>query len=488
IATNMAGRGVDILLGGNPEGMANEILRKKRIDPTTVDQESEEWKAAYAEAQAICDANREEVLKAGGLHIVGTERHESRRIDNQLRGRSGRQGDPGASRFYLSLEDDLMRKFGSDRLSGMMDRVGMEEDIPIEHPWVTKALEKAQKRVEQRHFEMRKNLLKFDDVMNTQRQTVYDLRDSILEGEELKSTIWDMIENVVDDYLETHLPEQINDGKLLSIRSEFQSQLESTESIESDLWQELRANGLSVSQNATISSQKPGSEWLISDVDEKKDEDSPTTYVIRKEEDGLNVYDGAIEGFKAWPKNSFAIDLADWKSPLNMNRSELREQLLELLRELYEKREAEMGADLMRTLERLLLLDRIDHHWKEHLYNVDYIEEGIHLRGYGGKDPIVVFKNETYGVFEAMYQRIEEEVSEYIFKARIETAVPQRAIPTRRSAPRARRSIPQPFEGGAFDNAAAFASRQAAGQIPKVGRNDPCPCGSGKKFKRCHGK
>ena len=190
IATNMAGRGVDILLGGNPDGMVKEILRKRNVDADTIGEDSDEWKAAYAEAEASCEKNRKEVLKAGGLHIIGTERHDSRRIDNQLRGRSGRQGDIGSSRFYLSLEDDLMRKFGSDRLSGMMDRVGMEEDIPIEHPWVTKAIEKAQTRVEERHFEIRKNVLKFDDVMNTQRQTIYDLRDSILEGENLKETIW----------------------------------------------------------------------------------------------------------------------------------------------------------------------------------------------------------------------------------------------------------------------------------------------------------
>ena len=486
IATNMAGRGVDILLGGNPEGLAKEILRKKKVDPSTIDEGSTEWKEALAEAEAICAPKREQVLKAGGLHIVATERHEARRIDNQLRGRAGRQGDPGSSRFYLSLEDDLMRKFGSERLSGIMDRLGMEEDIPIEHKAVTNAIEKAQKRVEQVFFEMRKNRLKFDDVMNSQRQSIYSLRDSILEGDDLKETIWEMIENVLDDYLEEHLPEHINDAKLSSIGSEFQNQLNSSEPISVDSLRELRTNGLALSENVTVSTPKKGSEWLVSD-----DEDQ-STYVIRKEGDQLNVYDGKIEGFKTWLANTFTIEASDLQQPLNMEQSELREYLLKLLRQLYEKREAEMGLELMRTLERLILLDRIDHHWKDHLYNIDYIEEGIYLRGYAGKDPIVVFKNEAFSIFEAMHRRIEEEVSEYIFKARIETTAIQSDRP-RRASRRANTANAHGAIAGMTDRQSArdtaeFASRQAAGALPKVGRNAPCPCGSGKKYKKCHGK
>lgn len=414
IATNMAGRGVDILLGGNPEGMVKEILRKHNVDADATEEDSVEWKAAYAEAEAICEQSREEVLKAGGLHIVGTERHDSRRIDNQLRGRSGRQGDIGSSRFYLSLEDDLMRKFGSDRLSGMMDRVGMEEDIPIEHPWVTKAIEKAQTRVEERHFEIRKNVLKFDDVMNTQRQTVYDLRNSILEGENLKTTIWGMIENVLDDRLELDLP----------------------------------------------------------------------TEGSKQEE---------LESITKWLAQTFPIAFAAWKTSITeTSLPQLREQLLETLRSAYEKREAEMGSEQMRTLERLLLLDRIDSHWKDHLYNIDYIEEGIHLRSYGGKDPIVVFKNEAFHVFEAMYQRIEEETSEYIFKVHLDVEAPRRTAPQRNSrqagAPRRRRSLQARSSGEESPSSAEFATQEAMGSLPKVGRNQPCPCGSGKKYKRCHGK
>ena len=486
IATNMAGRGVDILLGGNPEGLAREILRKKKIDPPTVDEESADWQEALAEAETICAPNREQVLKAGGLHIIATERHEARRIDNQLRGRAGRQGDPGSSRFYLSLQDDLMRKFGSERLSGIMDRLGMEEDIPIEHKAVTNAIEKAQKRVEQVFFEMRKNRLKFDDVMNSQRQSIYSLRDSILEGEDLRGTIWEMIENVLDDYFEEHLPEHINDARLSSIRPEFQNQLDSSESIPVDLLQELRTNGLALSEDVTVSTSKKGSEWLISD-----DEDQ-STYVIKKEGDDLNIYDGTIEGFKTWLTNTFTINATDLPQPLNMEQSELREYLLKSLHRLYEQREAEMGAELMRTLERLILLDRIDHHWKDHLYNIDYIEEGIYLRGYAGKDPIVVFKNEAFSIFEAMHQRIEEEVSEYIFKARIETTSLQSDRPRRASrrvnAMNTHGAIAGTLDGQSASDSAEFASRQASGELPKVGRNAPCPCGSGKKYKRCHGQ
>ena len=414
IATNMAGRGVDILLGGNPEGMVKDTLRKRNVDVDSVNEDSDAWKAAHEEAKETCESNRGEVLKAGGLHIIGTERHDSRRIDNQLRGRSGRQGDIGSSRFYLSLEDDLMRKFGSERLSGMMDRVGMEEEVPIEHPWVTKAIEKAQTRVEEKHFEIRKNVLKFDDVMNTQRQTIYDLRDSILEGENLKETIWGMIENVLDDKLEADVP----------------------------------------------------------------------TEASEQEE---------LESITKWIAQTFPVDFTTWETPVTeMSLSQLREQLLEALRSAYEKREAEMGSEQMRTLERLLLLDRIDSHWKDHLYTIDYIEEGIHLRSYGGKDPIVVFKNEAFNVFEAMYQRIEEETSEYIFKVHLDVEAPRRAAPPRSSrqagAPRRRRPMPTRSSEEQSPSSAEFATQEAMGSLPKVGRNQPCPCGSGKKYKRCHGK
>ena len=409
IATNMAGRGVDILLGGNPEGLAKDSLRKKKVDLNALPLDSAEWETALAEAEEICEKNREHILKAGGLHIVGTERHDSRRIDNQLRGRSGRQGDPGSSRFYLSLEDDLMKKFGSERLQGFMSRTGMDEDIPLEHPWVTKSIEKAQTRVEQMNFDIRKNILKFDDVMEAQRDTIYTLRDTILSDEDPKETVWEMIENVVDDEIDMIMPEK-----------------------------------------------------------------GP-----RETED--------LEQFTKWLTTTFPIT-PTWQTPLTeISADDLHEQIIAELKTVYQQRETEMGSETMRLLERLLVLDRIDSHWKDHLYNIDFIEEGIRFgAGYGGKDPIVVFKSEALGVFESMYQNIEKEVSEFIFKSRVNTEAPRRT-PNRRPGS-SRRTPPRRAANNNSQTSAEFASQQAMGNMPKVGRNAPCPCGSGKKYKRCHGQ
>ncbi len=411
IATNMAGRGVDILLGGNPEGLAKDALRKKKVDLNSLPLESEEWETALAEAEEICEKNREHILEAGGLHIVGTERHDSRRIDNQLRGRSGRQGDPGSSRFYLSLEDDLMKKFGSERLQGFMSRTGMDEGIPLEHPWISKSIEKAQTRVEQINFDIRKNILKFDDVMEAQRDTIYTLRDTILSDEDPKETVWEMIENVVADEIDMIIPEK-----------------------------------------------------------------GP-----RETED--------LEQFTKWLTTTFPVNPI-WQTPLTeISADELYDQIIAELKTAYKQRETEMGPETMRLLERLLVLDRIDSHWKDHLYNIDFIEEGIRFgAGYGGKDPIVVFKSEALGVFESMYQNIEKEVSEFIFKSRLNTEAPRRA-PNRRPSG-SRRTPPRKAAAANNDSqtSAEFASQQAMGNMPKVGRNAPCPCGSGKKYKRCHGQ
>lgn len=408
IATNMAGRGVDILLGGNPEGLAKDTLRKKKIDIKTLSTESEEWQIAFADAEAICENNKEHVLKAGGLHIVGTERHDSRRIDNQLRGRSGRQGDPGSSRFYLSLEDDLMRKFGSERLQGFMTRTGMDESIPLEHPWVTKSIEKAQTRVEQINFEARKNILKYDDVMEAQRDTIYSLRDSILSDEDPKDTVWNMIDNVVADEVYEVIPER-----------------------------------------------------------------GP------REPDELAQ-------FEKWLVTTFSIS-PTFKTPLKeISADELHSEILSELKSLYKQREEELGAENMRLLERLLVLNAIDHHWKDHLQNIDYIQHGIRFEGYGGKDPIVVFKSEALGTFESMYQNIEKQVSEFIFKMEV-TTQPARRVPERRQS-RQRRPAQRRRPDYSSQSEAEFASQQAMGTVPKVGRNELCPCGSGVKYKKCHGR
>ena len=442
IATNMAGRGVDILLGGNPEGMALETLRKRKAKTEALSPESEEFQAALAEAQAICDENRENVLAAGGLHIVGTERHESRRIDNQLRGRAGRQGDPGSSRFYLSLEDELMRKFGSERLQGLMSRAGIDEGVPLEHPWVTKSIEKAQTRVEQMYFEIRKNLLKFDDVMDTQRDTIYTLRDTVL------AATTDIAE-LPEEHAQT-----ADEGGLAALA---EKDAKVPTSLKTTIWGMI--------------------ERVVRDAIEDN--------MGEKAESPLETPDR----FQQWLTTTFPVEPI-WETPLaQASPEEVQEQTLQVLRTAYEAREAEMGPGMMRILERLLLLDRIDDHWKEHLHNIDYIEEGIRFgAGYGGKDPIVVFKNEALSVFENMYQQIEEQVSEFIFKSRVNTEAP-RSAPSQRTGRRRRPQprAPQRNRAAATRADAEFASQQAMGNIPKVGRNAPCPCGSGKKYKRCHG-
>lgn len=455
IATNMAGRGVDILLGGNPEGLAKETLRKQKVKVEELPPESEKYQAAFEEAEAICNERKEKVLAAGGLHIVGTERHESRRIDNQLRGRSGRQGDPGSSRFYLSLEDELMRKFGSERLQGLMTRVGMDEEVPLEHPWVTKSIEKAQTRVEQMHFEVRKNLLKFDDVMDSQRDTIYTLRDTVLASATDMSILAEDV-----DAPETDAPESSENGNTpeesgLAALAEKGDKAPAT--LKTTIWQMI--------------------ERVVEDA---VDDNLP--------EKGENTLENP-DRYEQWLTNKFPIEPI-WNPPLiQASPNEVEEQTLAILRETYEQRETEFGQETMRLLERLLLLDRIDDHWKEHLYNIDYIEEGIRFgAGYGGKDPIVVFKNEALAVFETMYQSIEEEVSEFIFKSRVNTEAPRRT-PGRRTGGR-RRQPPkraQANTAASTSDQAEFASQQAMGNMPKVGRNAPCPCGSGKKYKRCHG-
>ena len=396
IATNMAGRGVDILLGGNPDLFRQDILR--RNNKTDVSDDSDEWKLADQEAIQQCEANKQKVLASGGLHIIGTERHESRRIDNQLRGRSGRQGDPGSSRFYLSLEDDLMRKFGHDRMQGMMEKLNQDEIVPIEHPWITKAIGKAQKRVEDRNFEFRKNVLKFDDVMDTQRETIYGLRNQILSGENLKEQIWIWLDNL--------LSAQIDD-------------------------------------------------YLIPSKSPEAKEPSP-------------------DGFMNWLQRTFALSEQHLEQIDVEQTDELQPKIVSILDDVYQAKESEMTTEVTRELERLITLDRIDSYWKDHLYNIDYLKEGIYLRGYGGKDPIVVFKNEAFDVFDIMQERIKDDVCEYVFKARI-SEQPRPQQKPKRSGVAGVGRLPQVGTG----------SEQQ--RLPKVGRNDPCPCGSGKKYKRCCG-
>ncbi|MDY0232238.1 MAG: preprotein translocase subunit SecA, partial [Candidatus Saccharicenans sp.] len=336
IATNMAGRGVDILLGGNPDYLAKEALKKQGLDLDKIT--PEQYNKAYEEAQKITSEEHEKVVAMGGLHILGTERHESRRIDNQLRGRAGRQGDPGSSRFYLSLEDDLMRIFGSDRLSGLMARIGMSEGVPIQHPMVTRAIERAQKQVEAQNFSIRKHLLEYDDVMNKQRETIYRQRREILEGKSQREYYLNLIDSLVEWYLDEH-----------------------------------------------ANKDKSPDEW---------DREALQQAIF----------------------SQFGFDL----NQLNLNwdeisYNELQERLTSALKEVYFQKEKALTPERMSEFERLILLQVIDSRWKDHLLEMDYLKEGIGLRGYGQRDPLIEYKKESYEMFQQMLDRIEEDAIRYVF-------------------------------------------------------------------------
>ncbi len=388
IATNMAGRGTDIVLGGTPDGLTREFLQSKS------DYTEEDFAAALQKARAVCEEEKRQVISAGGLHIIGTERHEARRIDNQLRGRSGRQGDPGSSRFYLSLEDDLMRIFGSDRISGLMNLLKMEEDIPIENKMVSKAIENSQKRVEDHNFDIRKHLLEYDDVMNKQRKEIYSFRLEVLKGESMKDRILDMVDDEIDSLLSVFCPENAD----------------------RDEWDE---NGL-------------------------KD---------------------AIFG-------TFSIS---FQPDLSLGPDELHNSIAAAVKAQYERKEKEAGPEVMRYMERMFLLQVIDTQWKDHLLGIDHIKEGIGLRGYAQKDPLVEYKKEAFDLFSDMSQRISSEVLMRLFRIQVK----HEAETEIRERPRKEQFV---YNRGDGDGA-----KQPVHKDKKVGRNDPCPCGSGKKYKRCCG-
>ncbi|MBI2837604.1 MAG: preprotein translocase subunit SecA [Acidobacteria bacterium] len=407
IATNMAGRGTDILLGGNAEYLARDLLRKKGIEPHEAT--PEQWRECIDKIRPQVEEEHNKVVSLGGLHVLGTERHESRRIDNQLRGRAGRQGDPGSSRFYLSLEDDLMRIFGSDRISGLMKRMGMEEGIPIEHKMVTRAIERAQKQVEAQNFGIRKHLLEYDDVMNKQREAIYTMRREILGGKDQRAYVMELSEDVLGWLIESH-------------------------------------GG---------ANEKPPHEW-------ERDE-------IRK---GLAAYFGldAIDGVVQWDDGT---------------HGQARDRIWEAISGHYSAKEQQISPEVMRMIERDIILQRLDAQWKDHLWALDHLKEGIGLRGYGQRDPLVEYKRESFDMFQAMKERMEDEILRFLFHVQ----------PVQREEPK-RRNIPLNLIMNAPRAASpmAAASEATPAQItavkrdqPKVGRNDPCPCGSGKKYKKCHG-
>ena len=442
VSTNMAGRGTDILLGGNPEFMAREAARKQAVDPDTMPKE--EWAALLARYKEQTDREHDEVVACGGLHILGTERHESRRIDNQLRGRAGRQGDPGSSRFYLSLQDDLLRIFGGDRMQRLMLRLGMEEDVPIESKLITKRILKAQEAVEAQHFEARKHLLEYDDVNNKQRQAVYGMRRQLLEGMEQKERVMEMVRGLVQSFIDMRCPENAHP----------------------DTW-----------DLATLKT------------------------------DVLSQF-------------GYRVETSDF---VQMNRVEIEDAVFDRLMQKYQEKEDLVGPDIMRQTERMIMLQVIDDQWKDHLLSMDHLKEGIHLRGYGQKDPLVEYKKESFILFQDMMDRIEDETLRYLFFLQVTRGEPglERPAPVlpfpvdedeeeeeengnaphaaehdKRAAQAAIQDVTRKIQRDkdkelaelqfvGSDGSAAANKQVIKGD--KVGRNDPCPCGSGKKYKKCHG-
>jgi preprotein translocase subunit SecA len=447
VSTNMAGRGTDILLGGNPEAMTREYALKNKLaipyapagsvigaatgTETAAEADApsgngtaaaasaamvlfqqegkiyqvplEQWKPLYDRFAEQCRAEHDEVVAMGGLHILGTERHEARRIDNQLRGRAGRQGDPGSSRFFLSLEDDLLRIFGGERVKALMYRLGMTEGVPIESKLISKRIENAQKAVEAQNFEARKHLLEYDDVMNKQRETIYSLRRAILEGTDQKELVLEKAEEIAFELVDVYCPRE----------------------------------------------QHPD-EWNLTQFSNEV----------------LNQF-----GFD--PKAA-GVDMA------NLNHDTLADALIEKVNVRYEEKEKLFSAATLRWLERRILLDVVDAQWKDHLLSLDHLKEGINLRGYAQKDPLVEFKREAFTLFDDLMDRIDKESVRFLFL--MQPAKPEEEA---KQIERRQRQQQQKLQFQAGPAQAEPPKPVRAGA--KVGRNDPCPCGSGKKYKKCHG-
>ena len=438
IATNMAGRGVDIKLGGDPEHLAINELKKQGITHESEGYE-EALAAKTAELEPQCKAEAEEVRELGGLFICGTERHESRRIDNQLRGRSGRQGDPGESRFFLSAEDDVIRLFAGDRIYKILDKLGPMgeegEEVPLEAKMLTKTVESAQKKVEEQNFLIRKRVLEYDDVMNEQRRVVYRYRREILEGRDISENARDEIEGVIE-----RLVDEYTAGDILE-------------------------------------------EWDLEELETQ----------LRQ----------------IWPVGMEVASLA----PETVDREQLKDALDDDVMSAYDEREEQLGEELMRFLERSILLQVIDNRWREHLFDMDYLREGIHLRSFAQVDPLVAYKNEGFGMFQELMHSIWDEFSKLVFRAEIEIQPEQvgavaagngEAGPanlaysggTLENQPSALREVVATAGANPSDVAAAGATAPGNGEVvetvvkdehEKLGRNDPCWCGSGKKYKKCHG-
>ena len=402
ISTNMAGRGTDILLGGNPKAMAKAMVTEEETDPEVL---QKAYEKAYEKALDIVKKEKEKVIQIGGLHVLGTERHESRRIDNQLRGRAGRQGDPGSSRFYLSLEDDLLRIFGSERISSIMDRFGIEEEQPIEHRLVSRAIENAQRRVEAHNFEIRKHLLEYDNVMNQQREVIYSQRREVLAGQDLKQSVQEIIEEQAEGIVDLFADEKVHP-------------------------EEWDMRGL---QDAVY--EQFAFRWMPPSV----------------EEDGFN-------------------------------RERLKERVTEKAKGVYERKEEEFQAPTLRYLEKMIMLQSLDYHWKDHLLAIDQLKEGIGLRGYAQKNPLIEYQKEAYQMFLDMLDRIKKDTVQKLFAVQIAKEQEAKELKVERKQTFVMSRGEGPQAGGQTESGKGVTVRRDG---KKVGRNDPCPCGSGKKYKKC---
>jgi preprotein translocase subunit SecA len=381
----------------------------EKPDPAAIDEHKESWKQRH-----------QHVLDAGGLHVIGTERHESRRIDNQLRGRSGRQGDPGSSRFYLSLQDNLMRIFASDKVGGLMQKLGMEKGEAIEHPWVSRAIENAQRKVEGRNFDIRKQLLEYDDVANDQRRVVYEQRNDLMDTNDISDSITALRSDVLDEVFHSHIP-----------RDSIEEQWDIT--------------GLSESLTELFSGNWPIQQWLDEDHD--------------------------------------------------LHEETLKQKIAQNLQDVYQQKEELVGAESMRPFEKAIMLQTLDGHWKEHLAAMDYLRQGIHLRGYAQKNPKQEYKREAFQMFSSMLEGIKQEVIGLLSKVQVQ--MPEE-MAIREQQPRVDEfefkhetfeGLPEEKATSAEDEGQALEPQQPfVRDGRKIGRNEPCPCGSGKKYKHCHGR
>jgi preprotein translocase subunit SecA len=406
IATNMAGRGTDIVLGGNVEKPIELVRMDDSLDVATKEQR-------IAQLRAEWQPVHEQVIASGGLHIVGTERHESRRVDNQLRGRSGRQGDPGSSRFYLSLEDPLLRIFASDRVAAIMNRFKLPEGEAIEHTWVTRAIENAQRKVEARNFDMRKQILEYDDVANDQRKVIYQQRAELLESTDISETIAAMREGVLSDTVAEYIPH-------------------------GSMEEQWDAPGLEKALAAEFQLHLPVVQWLEQDK--------------RLDENGL------------------------------------RAKVVEAAQQQYQSKVDQVGGEVMHGYERIVMLQSLDQHWREHLAALDHLRQGIHLRGYAQKNPKQEYKREAFELFSTMLEAIKRDVTQTLLNVQIRGEEDVTAA----EVPHAPENVQ--YHHSDYEEALGQADKETGEHKPfvrggeKVGRNDPCPCGSGKKYKQCHGK